>query len=130
MFGVKKGGTYVWGFLFYARIQQVVQHVDVRFGFDGYPGPQALRVDIPYQLPRTCLVAALRLGRFCGGGEGGFVVETVEIRACGCEFFHPLLWLLRESARISDIHHLFFIPSAPRPPTLLILIIILFPPRP
>jgi hypothetical protein len=50
-------------------------------------------VDVADQLLGSRLEVGGLLGALCGAGEGGFVVETVEIAACFLEFLDPFLRL-------------------------------------
>ena len=75
-------------------IQHLVQHLDVRIGLDGDPGPHALRVDEADQFFRA---GFLRRGGGwvggCGGGDGGFVVEGIQVAACVFEGGDPFFGL-------------------------------------
>ena len=59
---------------------------------------------ISNQFLRTRLQLTGRFGAFgCSAGDGGFIVETVEIAASFLEFFDPFLWLDNICVRLESL---------------------------
>ena len=85
--------TYVWPLLLLGVLQNLPKHVDRGVGLDGNTGQQALVVDIPDQSLWICLLVRLLLGALRGAGEGGLVVEAIQVAACLFEFLNPFLGL-------------------------------------
>ena len=75
-----------------------IQHVpkDVRLGrrFYGNAGKHAAAVDVSDQLARVRLELGGGLGALGGGGEGGLVVETIQVAAGLFELLDPFLRLI------------------------------------
>ena len=69
---------YVWYFVLIAVVEDRVQHVDVRLGFDCYASSHAKVMDILDHLFRVRLLVGLDLGRFGSSRVYcGFIVKAV-----------------------------------------------------
>lgn len=85
--------TYIRPLLIILILQNLPQHVDRRVGLDGDAGQQPAVVDVPDQLLGARLAVRRLLGALGGAGEGGLVVEAVQVAAGGLELLYPLLGL-------------------------------------
>lgn len=86
-------GTYVGPLLLVRALEHIIQNIHLRPGLYGDAGLHAALVDVADQLARARLEVGGLGGGLGGGGEGGLVVEAVEVAAGGLEFLDPLLGL-------------------------------------
>jgi hypothetical protein len=90
------GGTHVWSLVHIGAIEDIPENINGSIGLDGDTGLHALLVDVLDQFARRSAGG----GGFVGGigrgdgGDGGFVVEAVEIAASLLELVDPFVRLL------------------------------------
>ena len=74
-------------------LEDLVEDVDTRRGLEGDAGEEAAIVDVADELLWAGLCVRVALGALGCRGEGGLVVEAVEVAAGLLELLDPLLWL-------------------------------------
>lgn len=85
--------TYIGPLRLHRVLEDLPQHIDGSVGLDGDAGQYATAVDILDQLLGACLFLGRLLGALSSSGEGGFVVEAVEVAASALELLDPFLRL-------------------------------------
>lgn len=85
--------TYIRSLLFLAVLENFPQHINRSIGLDSNTSEKPLIVDVSDKGLGVGLFLCLLLGSLGCAGEGGFIVETVEIAASLLEFLNPFLGL-------------------------------------
>lgn len=91
------GCSHVWHFFFVWVVQDIPQHIDRCLGLNSDTGKHLLFMHIADHLLWAGLGIGV-IGRVLGGcgGDGGFIVEAVQIASRLLEVFDPLLGLLEQ----------------------------------
>lgn len=87
--------THIGALLLIGALQNIPEHIDRRVRLDRDTGLHALLVDILDQCTRTGGLRGALIGRFGrgDGGDGGLVVEAVQVTAGLLEFLDPFMRL-------------------------------------
>jgi hypothetical protein len=85
--------TYIRSLLLVAILQNLPQHIDRSVRLNSNTSQQSLVVNVSDKSLGVSLLVSLLLGALGGTGEGGLVVEAVEVAASFLELLDPFLGL-------------------------------------
>jgi hypothetical protein len=85
--------TYIRSLLFLTVLENFPQHINRSIGLDSNTSDKSLIVDVSDKGLGVGLFLCLLLGSLGCAGEGGLVVEAVEVAASLLEFLNPFLGL-------------------------------------